>query len=398
MYPQSEGAEQKAQGANVGLVDLLGDTPPNPSSRLVRGKRVMDRGRGNVGCERDVLTDHSHSDAIIITATRTGSPEMRTDLFSDMSSQSIRRTERTIEEKFLAQKNLWEQHSPVAQTRHRVVLGDAREMVSLAVEEPVHLVVTSPPYWTLKEYDGGAGTDQLGHHADYESFQRELRKVWQRCFDLLVPGGRLCIVVGDVCLSRKKTGRHLVVPLHADISVHCRQIGFDYLTPILWYKIANAATEVEGNGSPFLGKPYEPNAIIKNDVEYILLFRKPGGYRKPTDDQRLLSLIDKESHSRWFRAIWSDIPGAGRERGHPAPYPVELAYRLIRMFSFVGDTVLDPFLGTGSTTIAALQAGRSSVGYEIEEKYVDMVRARLSDSVADASMEFSSDQTEKITG
>jgi DNA modification methylase len=294
-----------------------------------------------------------------------------------MPTDGTRNTERTIEEKFRAKAVLWETNPALLATNHRVLLGDARIMSELQVPESVHLVVTSPPYWTLKDYDGGAGDDQLGHVADYEAFQLELRKVWQRCFDLLVPGGRLCIVVGDVCLPRKKAGRHLVVPLHADISVHCREVGFDYLTPILWYKIANAATEVEGNGSPFLGKPYEPNAIVKNDVEYILLLRKPGGYRKPTDDQRLLSLIDKEDHAKWFRAIWSDVPGSSRGRGHPAPFPIELAYRLIRMFSFVGDTVLDPFLGTGTTTEAAMLANRCSVGYEIEEAYLQMIRDRF---------------------
>lgn len=262
-------------------------------------------------------------------------------------------------------------------TTHRVYLGDAREMAELPTPASVHLVVTSPPYWTLKEYDGAAGADQLGHVAGYEEFHDELDRVWRRCWDLLVPGGRMCVVVGDVCLPRRKAGRHLVMPLHADISVRCRAIGFDYLTPILWYKIANAVTEVEGNGSPFLGKPYEPNAIIKNDVEYILMFRKPGAYRNPTSEQRLLSLIEKENHARWFRAIWADVPGSTRTQGHPAPYPTELAYRLVRMFSFVGDLVLDPFLGTGTTTEAAMQARRSSVGYEIEPRYMGIVRNRF---------------------
>jgi DNA modification methylase len=291
---------------------------------------------------------------------------------------SIRpRTEPSIEEKILAKQRAHEAGSDLLQTTHHIYLGDAREMKELAEPESLHLAVTSPPYWTLKEYDGGAGDQQLGHVDDYKTFQLELDKVWRRCYDLLVPGGRLCVVVGDVCIARKKAKRHFVVPLHADITVHCRKIGFDYLTPILWYKIANARTEVEGNGSPFLGKPYEPNAIIKNDVEYILLFRKPGGYRAPTEEQRALSVIDKVSHSQWFRAIWSDIPGSAREKGHPAPYPEELAYRLINMFSFVGDTVLDPFLGTASTTAAAIRAHRSSIGYEIEEKYLEMAASRL---------------------
>ncbi len=255
--------------------------------------------------------------------------------------------------------------------------------------EPLHLVVTSPPYWTLKRYAGTVGDRQLGHIEDYLSFHRALDRVWKRCFDLLVAGGRMCVVVGDVCLPRRKAGRHLVVPLHADVSVRCRDIGFDYLTPILWYKIANAQTEVEGNGAPFLGKPYEPNAIIKNDVEYILMFRKPGGYRQPTPEQRLRSLIDKKSYAQWFRAFWDDIPGAQRPNGHPAPFPEELAYRLIRMFSFVGDTVLDPFVGTGSTTQAAIRAGRSSIGYEIEPDYHAILRARFRQTHTHADVSFS---------
>lgn len=234
----------------------------------------------------------------------------------------------------------------------------------------VHLVVTSPPYWILKEYDGAAGDAQLGHLEDYNTFRRELARVWRRCYDSLVPGGRMCVVVGDVCLPRRKVGRHYVVPVHADISVDCRDIGFDYLTPIIWAKIANAVTEVAGNGSAFLGKPYEPNAVIKNDFEYILMFRKPGGYRRPTRSQRILSLIEKDDHARWFRPIWTDVKGAPRTRGHPAPFPIELAYRLINMFSFVGDTVLDPFVGTGSTVFAAMRSHRSSIGYEIEPRYI----------------------------
>ena len=156
--------------------------------------------------------------------------------------------------------------------------------------------------------------------ADYETFMDELDKVWRHCFRVLAMGGRLCCVVGDVCLARRHNkGRHMVVPLHADISVRCREIGFDYLTPIFWHKIANASYEVE-NGSSFLGKPYEPNAIIKNDVEYVLMLRKPGGYRKPTEEQRRLSKIGKEDHGRWFRSAWHDVPGASTKK-HPAPFP-----------------------------------------------------------------------------
>jgi len=304
-----------------------------------------------------------------------------------MSTPTLRKTEPSIEEKFRAKQDFLAQDPSLLHTTHRVLLGDARVMRELS-HESVHFVVTSPPYWTLKQYDGRAGDAQLGHLQNYKQFLRELNLTWERCFNALVPGGRLCVVIGDVCLPRRTFGRHLVVPIHADISVQCRDLGFDYLTPILWYKIANAATEVKGNGSPFLGKPYEPNAIIKNDVEYILMFRKPGGYRKPTNEQRLLSLIERADHSRWFRAIWDDIPGSSRTKGHPAPYPMELAFRLIKMFSFVGDLVLDPFLGTGTTTEAAILANRSSIGYEIEEAYYEIVKNRFSQKWTKADVYF----------
>src|SRR6266699_5666420 len=169
-------------------------------------------------------------------------------------------------------------------TSHALYRGDARRMASLEPES-VHVVLTSPPYWTLKEYRDSEG--QLGHVESYEEFLHELDTVWEQCLRALVPGGRLICVVGDVCLSRRENaGRHTVVPLHADICVTCRRLGFDNLNPIIWHKISNASYEVS-NGSKFLGKPYEPNAIIKNDIEFILMQRKPGGYRKPTEEQRL---------------------------------------------------------------------------------------------------------------
>lgn len=192
---------------------------------------------------------------------------------------------------------------------------------------------------------------------------------------MLASGGRLCIVVGDVCLSRRKAGRHRVVPLHADITTRAVAIGFDNLAPIFWYKIANIQTEMDRPGY-FLGKPFEPNGIIKNDVEYILMLRKPGEYRHPTPEQREQSRIPKDLYHRWYRQIWDDVGGAST-REHPAPYPVEIADRLIRMFSFAGDTVLDPFLGTGTTALAAMDAGRNSIGIEIDPLYLRAVRLRL---------------------
>jgi modification methylase len=257
-------------------------------------------------------------------------------------------------------------------TTHQLNLGDARKMD--IESESVHLVLTSPPYWTLKEYrDSDA---QLGHVEDYDEFLQELDEVWKLCFEALVPGGRLICVVGDVCLSRRENaGRHTVVPLHASIQEHCREIGFDNLAPIIWHKISNAAYEVDG-GSGFLGKPYEPNAVIKNDIEFILMERKPGGYRAPDISTKILSLISAENHKKWFQQIWSGVTGASTKE-HPAPYPTELAERLIRMFSFVGDTVLDPFLGTGTTTVAAAKWGRNSAGFEVDDHYFKLAERRI---------------------
>lgn len=257
------------------------------------------------------------------------------------------------------------------QTIHRLINGDARNL-SFLNDESIHLVITSPPYWNLKRYN--ENPNQIGHIDDYEVFLKELKKVWQDVYRVLVPGGRLVCVVGDVCVSRRRFGRHLVFPLHSDICVMCRKIGFDNLNPIIWHKIANASFEVP-NGSKFFGKPYEPNAIIKNDIEFILMQRKPGGYRNPTEEQRKLSKIDKKDFDNWFQQIWN-IPGASTKY-HPAPFPLELASRLIRMFSFYGDTVLDPFCGAGTTMIAALRYSRNSIGIEIDPQYCCMAARYL---------------------
>jgi len=221
----------------------------------------------------------------------------------------------------------------------------------------------------------------LGDIADYETFLNELDKVWKGCFEALVPGGRMVVVVGDVCLSRKKHGRHHVIPLHADITAHCRKVGFDNLTPIFWYKIANASYEAEGNGAGFLGKPFEPNSVVKNDVEFILMLRKPGGYRSPSPQKRLLSVIPAAEHRKWFRQVWEDLPGESTKE-HPAPYPLEVAERLVRMFSFYGDTVLDPFAGTGTTSVAASRLGRDSIGIEITPEYLAIAERRLKEELS----------------
>lgn len=256
-------------------------------------------------------------------------------------------------------------------TQHRIIRGDARDLSQVA-DGSVHLVVTSPPYWTLKRYNDGPG--QLGHVEDYQEFLAALDAVWTECFRVLAVGGRLIVNVGDVMLSRKEFGRHKVVPLHADIQVNCERIGFDNLAPIIWNKISNASFEVEGN-SKFLGKPYEPNGVIKHDIEWILMLRKPGGYRKPEPEMRRLSIISEKEFSTWYTQIWQ-LTGASTKK-HPAPYPEELANRLIRMFSFVGDTVLDPFLGSGTTMLAASRIGRNSIGVEVDQDYARMAHQRM---------------------
>lgn len=259
-------------------------------------------------------------------------------------------------------------------TKHRLFQGDSRDL-SFIPDASVHLVVTSPPYWTLKKYRDHE--DQLGDIEEYEMFLDELDKVWKHCYRVLVPGGRLVCVVGDVCLSRRRNkGRHTVVPLHASIQERCRRIGYDNLATIIWYKIANAAFEASGNGGGFLGKPYEPNAVIKNDIEFILMERKPGGYRKPSVTNRVLSVISDRNHKEWFQCIWSGVTGAST-RNHPAPFPEEIAERIVRMFSFAGDVVLDPFMGTGTATVAAAKWGRNSIGVEIDPHYFGLAEKRI---------------------
>ncbi len=257
-------------------------------------------------------------------------------------------------------------------TRHLVRQGDARDLSKIETES-VHLVVTSPPYAMLKEYPDQPG--QLGNMPVYDEFLVELDKVWKECLRVLVPGGRVCCVIGDVCISRRKGGRHYMLPLAGDIQSRVRKIGFDNLNPIDWYKVANIKLEAS-KSSRFLGKPNQPGGVIKNDREHILLIRKPGGYRQPTEEQKRLSHIPTEEYMKLFASAWTDVTGQLRTT-HPAPYPVEVPRRLIRMFSFVGDIVLDPFGGTGSTAIAAMETGRNSISMEIDPDYVNLMDERL---------------------
>jgi DNA modification methylase len=258
---------------------------------------------------------------------------------------------------------------------HVIREGDSRDL-SFIEDQSVHLICTSPPYGSLKEYP--EHPDQLGNMPDYDEFLDELDRVWAECLRALVPGGRVACVVGDVCISRRKGGRHHVLPLSADIQTRARHLGFDNLTPIRWLKVANLKLEASKSGR-YLGKPNLPNGIIKNDLEHILFLRKPGGYRKPTAEMEAASRIETEEYIKCFRPIWDDVPGQLR-RDHPAPYPIEIPRRLIRMFSFAGDTVVDPFAGTGTTALAAMETNRNSISVEIDPTYVVSMESRLSES------------------
>ncbi len=286
-------------------------------------------------------------------------------------------------QELLAANKYWREHfwpAPFNGASHVIQAADAR-CLSLLKDNSVHLIVTSPPYFNLKAYNSDCDGNQLGRITDYDRFLAELDKVWAECFRVLVPGGRVCCVIGDILVPRKVDGRHRILPLPADIMVRSRGIGFDTLTPILWFKIGNRTNEAGGGSSGYYGKPYQPGAIIKNDFEHILMLRKSGAYRTTTMLQKSLSMLQRAEMDLWQRPFWSDIRGASLRNGHPAPFPIELAERLIRMYSFAGDTVLDPFGGSGSTTAAAIRAGRSSILVEIDPYYINIAMQKVMDEL-----------------
>lgn len=277
------------------------------------------------------------------------------------------------------------------QTLHKIFLEDSRAMRGVE-DESVHLILTSPPYWNIKTYPDNP--NQLGNIPDYGIFLRELGKVIGECFRVLVPGGRVCMVVGDVCLARRH-GRHRLIPLHSDVIQLCVRTGFDYLAPIILYKIANVHTEVKRR-TYALGRPRGPNSIIKNDVEYLLIFRRPGKYRKVSKSIARLSELPKNEFAEYFRQVWQ--VNNARTKTHPAPFSLGLAERVIKMFSYVKDVVLDPFLGTGTTMLAAIRTGRNSIGCEIEPRYIELAKNRIERTLAKDALNYRllKKQVEKI--
>lgn len=263
-------------------------------------------------------------------------------------------------------------------TTHLIATGDSRDLSWIGDGE-IPLVVTSAPYFDIKDY--GRDPGQLAEMPSYDAFLDALDDVWRECMRVLIPGGRMAVNVGDVLRSRSKHGEHHVLPLHADILARSTRMGFRSLNGIVWSKIGTCNYE-QGPGG-ILGKPGQPNGIIQQSLEHILLFRKPGPYRSPSFAQQRDSAISKAEHGKWFRQIWEDVPGARAVNGHPAPFPIEIPYRLIRMFSFAGDgPVLDPFGGSGTTSIAAAKAGRDSVLVDVSSAYVRNAIERVQASPA----------------
>jgi len=255
------------------------------------------------------------------------------------------------------------------QPEARIILGDSRRMAEVA-SGSVDLVVTSPPYWHLKDY-GVPG--QIGYGQSLHEYLQDLYRVWQECHRVLRPGGRLCINVGDQFARAAVYGRYKVIPLHAEIIAQGETLGLDFLGSIIWQKKTTMNTT---GGAPVMGSyPYPPNGLVEIDYEFILIFKKPGPPKKVSRELKEASRLSREEWKEYFAGHWRF--GGARQVGHEAMFPEELPRRLIRMFTFVGDTVLDPFVGSGTTVKVALELGRHAVGYEINDAFLDRIRDKL---------------------
>ena len=254
-------------------------------------------------------------------------------------------------------------------TRHKIINGDSRHMSELK-DKSIHLIVTSPPYWQLKDY----GTeDQIGFHDNYETYINHLNLTWQECFRVLHKGCRLCINIGDQFARSTYYGRYKVIPIHTEIIKFCEMIGFDFMGQIIWQK---ATTMNTSGGASIMGSyPNPRNGIVKLDFEYILLFKKQGNAPKPTKEQKENSVMTNEEWNTYFNGHWY-FSGAKQDK-HLAMFPEELPHRLIKMFSFPGETVLDPFMGSGTTALAARNLNRNSVGYEINPEFIPIIKEKI---------------------
>jgi site-specific DNA-methyltransferase (adenine-specific) len=254
-------------------------------------------------------------------------------------------------------------------SHHKIINGDSRRMKELH-DESVHLVITSPPYWQLKDY--GADS-QIGFNDSYESYINNLNLVWKECYRVLHKGCRLCVNIGDQFARAVYYGRYKVIPIREEIIKFCETIGFDYMGAIIWQKVTTSNTT---GGATIMGSfPYPRNGILKLDYEFILLFKKMGDPPVVNKKDKELSALTKEEWNSYFQGHWN-FAGAKQEN-HLAMFPEELPKRLIKMFSFVGDTVLDPFLGSGTTSLAAKNLGRNSVGYEINPDFIPFIKEKI---------------------
>ncbi len=259
-------------------------------------------------------------------------------------------------------------------TKHIIINGDSRQMSELK-NESVHLIVTSPPYWQLKDY----GTEnQIGFHDDYETYINHLNLTWKECFRVLHKGCRLCINIGDQFARSTYYGRYKIIPIHSEIIKFCEMIGFDFMGQIIWQKTTTMNTT---GGASIMGSyPNPRNGIVKLDFEYILLFKKQGNAPKPTQEQKVNSAMTNEEWNTYFNGHWY-FSGAKQDK-HLAMFPEELPHRLIKMFSFPNEIVLDPFMGSGTTALAAKNLGRDSVGYEINSEFIPIIEEKIgSDNV-----------------
>lgn len=254
-------------------------------------------------------------------------------------------------------------------TSHKVIIADSRWMTEVA-DESVHLVVTSPPYWQLKDY-GHEG--QIGFDDTYEEYVNNLNLVWDECRRVLHPGCRLCVNIGDQFARSVYYGRYKVVPIRTEIIKFCESIGFDFMGSIVWRKVTTTNTT---GGAVIMGSyPYPRNGILKIDYEHILLFKKLGDAPKPSTEQKEASQLTDEEWNTYFAGHWN-FPGERQDK-HLAMFPEELPRRLIKMFTFTGETVLDPFLGSGTTSLAARNLGRSSIGFEVNPEFLPIIQRKI---------------------
>lgn len=254
-------------------------------------------------------------------------------------------------------------------TEHRIIFGDSRSLNQIE-DKSVQLIITSPPYWQLKDY----GTDdQIGFNDSYEDYINNLNLVWKECDRVLADGCRLCINIGDQFARSVYYGRYKVIPIRTEIIRFCESLGMDYMGAIIWQKTTTMNTS--GGGAIMGSFPYPRNGILKMDYEFILLFKKLGNAPKPTKEQKEQSAMTKEEWGQYFSSHWN-FNGV-KQIGHIAMFPEELPKRLIKMFSFVGETIFDPFAGSGTTSLAAKNLERNSIGYEINKEFAPLIKEKL---------------------